>query len=61
MTFSPGAFFDGQGKSGGHTGQAKSTRHVPVEPAKEPVEGEIGSDESVQILEKSSFHTEIGI
>ena len=50
MTFSLGAFFGGQGKSSGHTGQVKSTRHVPVEPAKEPVDGEIGSDESIQIL-----------
>ena len=38
------------GKSSGCTDQAKSTRHAPVEPAKEPVEGEIWSDESMQIL-----------
>ena len=50
MMFSHGAFFGGWGKSGGHAGQAKLTRHVPVEPAKEPVKPEIGSDESVQIL-----------
>ena len=48
--FGSGAFFGGQGKSGGCTGQEKSARHAPVEPAKKPVEGEIGSDESVQIL-----------
>ena len=49
----PGAFF-GQGrKSGGQGGKPKSTKHAPVEPAKEPVqsvEGEIRSDDSVQIL-----------
>ena len=50
MMFSPGAFFGGWGKSGGCAGQVKLTRHVPVEHAKEPVEAEIGSDESMQIL-----------
>ena len=48
--FNPGAFFSGQGKPGGLAGQVKSSRHAPVKAAKEPVEAEIGSDESVQIL-----------
>ena len=61
MMFSLGVFFGGWRKSSGHAGQVKSTRHVSVEPAKEPVEGEIGSDESMQILKSPPFHTEIGI
>ena len=50
MMFSLGAFFGGWGKSSGCTDQVKSARHAPVEPEKEPIEGEIGPDESRKIL-----------
>ena len=54
IMFSLGAFLGVWGKSGGHAGQVKSSRHAPVESAKEPVDGEIGSDEWLVLESKEN-------